>query len=280
MKIDKGSEAIMVLAEEVVILLFKFNKAPVVQPFSIKDFTHMMLAENVPSACTLEINAEAEAKLNRSHLILESPSMGLLMRYILEKDYNIELDFTDNVPIRINNKFEDFFFEDLVEQREIAAMEADSGILRSTFDGTCYELEAGGMFGKDVWKSYYCVMSNLGFIKFNENDLLAPPEIMGIQTLNLVSMKGQKRAGRSNLFEVSVMNHKKEVDSRVLSIDDPQVYVKWEKKIKEMLTERKTKKQAMIKPLTQEEEQKLQQMNQVVSTPKGGMKVKKNYFAD
>ena len=110
---DKGSEAILVLAEEIVIILFKFNKAPVVAPFPISAFTNLMLAENVPSACTLEVNAETEKKINRSHLVLESPSMGLLMRYMLERDYTIEIDFTDSVPIRINNKDVDFCFEDL-----------------------------------------------------------------------------------------------------------------------------------------------------------------------
>ena len=113
MREDRGSEAILVLAEGTVILLFKFNKAPVVLPFPITAFTNLMLAENVPSACTLEVNAETEKKINRSHLVIESPSMGLLMRYMLEREYNLEIDFTDSVPIRINNQDVDFCFEDL-----------------------------------------------------------------------------------------------------------------------------------------------------------------------
>ena len=117
---DKGSEAILVLAEGTVLMLFKFNKAPVVHPFPITAFQNLMLAENVPSACTIEVDAETEKKINRSHLVLESPSMGLLMRYMLERDYTIEIDFTDSVPIRINDKDVDFCFEDLNVQREIA----------------------------------------------------------------------------------------------------------------------------------------------------------------
>jgi hypothetical protein len=79
----------------------------------------MMLAENVPSACTIEVDEETERKINRSHLVMESPSMGLMMRYILEREFSIELDFTDSVPIRIAGKDIDFCFADLVIQREI-----------------------------------------------------------------------------------------------------------------------------------------------------------------
>ena len=41
---------------------------------------------------------------------MESPSMGLLMRYVLEREYEIELDFTDSVPITVNKQEIDFDF--------------------------------------------------------------------------------------------------------------------------------------------------------------------------
>ena len=235
LKEDKGSEAILVLAEGTVLLLFKFNKAPVVTPFPITAFTNLMLAENVPSACTLEVNAETEKKINRSHLVLESPSMGLLMRYMLEREYNIEIDFTDAVPIRIGGKDIDFCFEDLNVYRAIAAQEENSGIIRSTFDGQIYELEGVGMFSKGTWKSCFSVMTNVGFYIFNEKDLLEAPELLGIKTLKLETMRGQKRAGRDNLFELTITIDKGKELTKTFSVEDPQTYTKWEKKIKEML---------------------------------------------
>ena len=60
LKEDKGSEAILVLAEGTVLILFKFNKAPAFTPFPITAFRNLMLAENVPSACTLEVDFETE----------------------------------------------------------------------------------------------------------------------------------------------------------------------------------------------------------------------------
>ena len=70
-------------------------------PFKIQVVKNLLLAENVPSACAFDVDEETEKKIGRSHILMESPSMGLLMRYVLERELDIELDFTDVVPIRI-----------------------------------------------------------------------------------------------------------------------------------------------------------------------------------
>ena len=72
----------------------------VVAPFKIQDIRDFILAENVPSACTLQVDQEVEDRIGRSHLIFESKSMGLIMRYVIEREYDIEIDFCDSVPIR------------------------------------------------------------------------------------------------------------------------------------------------------------------------------------
>ena len=73
----------------------------------------MVLAENVPSACTWQVDETVEDKIGRSHLIFESRSMGLIMRYVLEREYEIELDFCDSVPLRMNGSEKDFCFTEL-----------------------------------------------------------------------------------------------------------------------------------------------------------------------
>ena len=240
----------MVLAEGIVLILFKGNKSPVVQPFPITSFTNLMLAENVPSACTLEVTPETEKEINRSHLVMESPSMGLLMRYVLERDYNIELDFTDAVPIRINGKDEDFCFNDLLVQREIAQLEENSGVVRSTFDGPIYIYVEGGFLSSSTWARSYCVLTNLGLFMFNEKDVLEPPELIGIKTLKFTTMKGQKRNGKTNLFELEYeFGEKKEKIRKMFSVEDPQSYTKWERKISDMVKERREKKKGLILPV-------------------------------
>lgn len=100
MSFDQPKDAIFVLADDIAIFLFKDKKNIVVTPFKITDVRDFVLAENVPSACTLQVDETVEDKIGRSHLIFESKSMGLIMRYILEREYDIEVDFSDSVPIR------------------------------------------------------------------------------------------------------------------------------------------------------------------------------------
>jgi hypothetical protein len=85
----------MVIGADVMVLLYRKNKNVVMNPFSMDSILNMYLAENVPSACSIQVNEDTEKRIGRSHLIIESPSMGLVMRYVLERAYKLELDFTD-----------------------------------------------------------------------------------------------------------------------------------------------------------------------------------------
>ena len=64
--------------------------------------------------------------------------MGLLMRYVLEREFDIELDFTDVVPIRIGQNEIDFCFMDMNVRRELEAESFSSGTIRSTIEGPMY----------------------------------------------------------------------------------------------------------------------------------------------
>ena len=66
----------------------------------------------MPSAAALEFKEEVEQKMGRSHLILESPSMGLFLRYLCETT-NIEVDFCSQVMTRVGTRQEEFEFEDI-----------------------------------------------------------------------------------------------------------------------------------------------------------------------
>ena len=93
------------------------------------------MAENVPSACTIEVSEEIEAKIGRSHLIFESRSMGLLMRYVLEREYDIEVDFCDSVPMRINGGDGDFCFIEIETKKKDRELEENNGTVRCTVNG-------------------------------------------------------------------------------------------------------------------------------------------------
>lgn len=53
---DAPKDAIFVLAADTVIFLFKDKKNIVVNPFKIEDIKDLILAENMPSACAMQVD--------------------------------------------------------------------------------------------------------------------------------------------------------------------------------------------------------------------------------
>ena len=67
----------------------------------------MIIATNTPTAAALELDEEIETKLGISHIILETKSLGLLMRYVLDNT-SIKLDFADSFSLNCEGCLEDF----------------------------------------------------------------------------------------------------------------------------------------------------------------------------
>ena len=106
-------EAILVIAYGVLIFLSCDTKEVLFEPFSIKSVRHLLIAENTPSTAAFELDEELEAKFGTSHLIIQTTSLGLLMRFILDHYFSLKLDFTDTIALNINGCLEDFAFEQL-----------------------------------------------------------------------------------------------------------------------------------------------------------------------
>ena len=79
------------------------------QPFDTKSITSLIIATNTPTAAALELDEEIETKLGISHIILETKSLGLLMRYVLDNT-SIKLDFADSFSLNCEGCLEDFQF--------------------------------------------------------------------------------------------------------------------------------------------------------------------------
>ena len=78
--------------------------------------------------------------------------MGLIMRYIIEREYDIEIDFCDSVPIREQGVERDFCFTELDQLRKVKADELNNGTIRCTMNGNMHQLEEGGMFSSETWE--------------------------------------------------------------------------------------------------------------------------------
>ena len=78
--------------------------------------------------------------------------MGLMMRYVLERGYKLELEFTDSLNIRISKKELEFNFSELHERRLQLEEEYSSGVVRATMDGLMEVSIEGGIFSSQEWK--------------------------------------------------------------------------------------------------------------------------------
>lgn len=115
--------------------------------------------------------------------------MGLIMRYVLERDYEMELDFTDVVPIRVGTEELDFCFTDLNRRREEEQNDKNNGTIRSTVDSPMWMLEEGGLFSQDEWKPFYAVLTNIGMFRFDiQKPMVDIPRVMKLSSLKFEKM--------------------------------------------------------------------------------------------
>ena len=132
MKLDRPDKAVFVIANDIIVLVYTAKKNVVMTPFPISSITELNYADNVPSACTITVDESVEDKIGRSHIILESKSMGLILRYILEREYEIEVDFCNTVIIRERGVERTFSFTELEQARQERVDEKNNGTLRAT----------------------------------------------------------------------------------------------------------------------------------------------------
>lgn len=117
--------------------------------------------------------------------------MGLIMRYVLEREYDIEVDFSDSVPIRERGIEKDFCFTELDTLRQEKKDEANNGTVRATMNSPMHVLEEGGFLKSDTWIPIYCIMTNLGMFRYDRRTPLEIlPKIMRLPMLAITPIKG------------------------------------------------------------------------------------------
>lgn len=171
-------KAILVITDNVLIMLYKSaGKNPVIPPIKVNDVETLYLAESMPSAAALHFKDDVGDKLRRSHLVFESPNLGLFMRYLLEKDYTTDIDFCNEITIKEGELSNTWFFNDMQKWRNQERDDFSNGVLRSTFKVDMFELEEN-TFSSNIWHSRIAVVSNIGIVLFNKDNVKEKPEIV------------------------------------------------------------------------------------------------------
>lgn len=111
--------------------------------------------------------------------------MGLLMRYVVEKSYALEIEFSDQVTHRINGKEDEFDFTDLEVRRREESLEFSSGVIRSTMDGIMLRYVEAGYFTDAEWKPFYTVLTNVGLFFFDPKDHKGPFKMAPLSDLKI-----------------------------------------------------------------------------------------------
>jgi hypothetical protein len=108
--------------------------------------------------------------------------MGLLLKYILEKQYSIEIEFSQDVII----DKEPFFFHDLAIWRENDAKNRNNGRIRCTVDCAVRRyIEGTMMWSSSSWRECHLALTNIGAFLFDKQDLAAKaPECIWIHELS------------------------------------------------------------------------------------------------
>ena len=158
--------------------------------------------------------------------------MGMIMRYIIEREYEIEIDFCDSLPMRERGIDKDFCFTMLESIRQNMKDENNNGTLRATINSPLHVLEEGSMFSSDYWVPIFGVMTNVGMFRYDrQQPLEITPKIMRLHMLAMTPVKGMYN-GRPNCFRLDYLNDANKMSAKYFSVDEGEYYQEWLLKIK------------------------------------------------
>ena len=101
----------MVIAHGIFILACKDTKTKLLDPFHFKSAVQsVVLAHNQAGLAALHLSEAAEVTLGFSHLLVETQSLGLLLRYIISNFKGVKLDFADSISLSENGCLDELYF--------------------------------------------------------------------------------------------------------------------------------------------------------------------------
>ena len=230
--------AIMCITDNVMVTLYSSaGKNPVIPPIKVNDVETLFLAESVPSAAALHFTEEVSDKLKRSHLVFESPNLGLLMRYLLEKEsYTTDISFSNEVTIKVGELTDTWFFSDMQKWRDEERDDFSNAVIRSTFKTDMYELEEN-TFSANIWHSRVAVVCNIGILIFQKAKLKEKPELVPWDSTFTMQIRNQAEVqdDKSNLIVFGI-----DSEEKTFSVPKRDMLQKFAEKVNRMRTEMKT----------------------------------------
>ena len=263
--------AILVIAYGVLMLIKSDSKQKLYESFNLKSVRNLLIAENTPSAAAFELDEELEAKLGTSHIIIETTSLGLLMRYILDHYFSVKLDFTDTISLNTNGCMEEFSFEHLnryakqkgaqvysskrfilpvlannsqeeLEEKmssEDEFVDISGPVIKTIMCGELLELRIeGGWFQKNyIWEPHLYQLTNIGILKFKKSDITQAPSFMPFKDLTVDLLPVDNARAEEMIFRLTYTDTLTKYETEIfLSSEHQNLIVDWINSIKLAVT--------------------------------------------
>ena len=104
--------AVLVIAHGILILACKDTKIKLLDPFHFKSAVQsIVLAHNQAGLAALHLSEAAEVTHGFSHVLIESQSLGLLLRYIISNFVGVKLEFGDSISLAENGCLDELYFQ-------------------------------------------------------------------------------------------------------------------------------------------------------------------------
>ncbi len=78
--------------------------------FDIREIKSITIGQNWAQAAALELGDALATKVRMSHIVFESLNMGLFLKYLLHKGYEVDIDFSNDIILYIDGQEIDFTF--------------------------------------------------------------------------------------------------------------------------------------------------------------------------
>lgn len=188
---DNARPIYFIIVEGVIIMLFQGNLTSIYDAISMSAIASLTMGQDSPQAAALELDPKLASDLRMSHILIESENMGLLLKFILEKEYPISITFS--AEITYNSK--PFKFKTLGNRRVDAERSRNNGTIRCTAnsDARLY-VESKGWFQGNTgrWKECHIALTNIGIFLFDRKQLAAsPPEFIWIHELSIETSRSK-----------------------------------------------------------------------------------------
>jgi len=138
-------------------------------PFNVNSIEKFILALSYPSAAAFQMDEASGKDIKRSHIIFQSHSINLFIRYVSELQFTFDIEFSDAIPVKVFGDDYDYSFLSIGVKKEEKRQDLATMNIRSIYQGDLIvaELDKGMFSDSWKWSAEFVVITNVGIMRFD-----------------------------------------------------------------------------------------------------------------